>query len=314
MLAKHKVLFGLLGGIISVFLGGVAQAGIPKAFVSAAGSDFNPCFDTKPCRTFNKALMVVDPGGEIVAESSGGYSPQFTITQSVTIDAGGNDASVNSTFATDLCTIDAGVNDRIVLRGITFHGNSVGGAAISVKQAGSVYVEHCSITEFTGDGIQMQNGGNLFVNDTDVRKCSTGVVAETFGARPIKLVASDSRFSECHVGVDVETENAGSPGIVPGGPATGLLSTCTVSLCDYGFNVVSAGGAVDVTLTNCQAFENTLGVAAESATVRLDHCVITKNGTGILAASASVLGTTAGTNLIDGNSAGNAVTGSATLQ
>jgi hypothetical protein len=36
-------------------------------------------------------------------------------------------------------------------------------------------------------------------------------VAETFGARPIKVVAHDSRLSECHVGVDIETENAGSP-------------------------------------------------------------------------------------------------------
>jgi len=314
MTTKHRALFGLMDGMICIFLAGVAQAGIPKAFVSTAGSDSNPCFDTKPCRTINKALMVVDPGGEIVAQTSGGYSPQFTITQSVTIDAGGNDASVNSTFATDLCTIDAGVNDRVVLRGITFHGNGVGAAAINVKQAGSVYVEHCSITEFTGDGIQMQNGGNLFVNDTDVRKCNSGVVAETFGARLIKLVAHDSRFSECRVGIDVETENAGNPGTVPGGPATALLSNCTVSLCDYGFNVVSAGGAVDVTLTNCRAFENTLGVAAESATVRLDHCVITKNVTGLLAASASILGTVSGTNLIDGNATGNAVTGTLTMQ
>jgi hypothetical protein len=55
--------------------------------------------------------MVVDPGGEIVVQNSGGYSPEFTITQSVTIDGGGNDASVNSTFGSDLCTINAGAGD-----------------------------------------------------------------------------------------------------------------------------------------------------------------------------------------------------------
>ena len=313
-MVKQKVLLTVAGGILSLCIAGTAEAGIPQAYVSTAGADWNPCSATQPCRTFNKALMVVDPGGEIVVQNSGGYSPEFTITQSVTIDGGGNDASVNSTFGSDLCTIAAGPNDRVVFKGIRFNGHGAGNAAINVKQAGSVYVEHCSISDFTGDGIQMQNGGNLFVNDTDVRKCRAGVVAETFGARFIRFVAHDSRFSECSVGVDVETENIGNPGTVPGGPATALLVNCTVSLCDYGFNVVSAGGAVDVTLTNCRSFENTFGVAAESSMVRLDHCVITKNVTGILAASASVFGTTTGTNLIDGNGTGNAVTGTLTLQ
>src|SRR5215472_9735131 len=96
MTTTHRTLFSLMGSMICIFWTGVAQAGIPKAFVSTAGSDSNPCFDTKPCRTINRALMVVDPGGEIVAQTSGGYSPQFTITQSVTIDAGGNDASIKA--------------------------------------------------------------------------------------------------------------------------------------------------------------------------------------------------------------------------
>src|SRR5215472_8124047 len=137
MTTKHRALFGLMDGMICIFLAGVAQAGIPKAFVSTAGSDSNPCFDTKPCRTINKALMVVDPGGEIVVQNSGGYSPEFTITQSVTIDGGGNDASVNSTFGSDLCTIAAGANDRVVFKGIRFNGHGAGNAAIDVKQAGS---------------------------------------------------------------------------------------------------------------------------------------------------------------------------------
>src|SRR5215470_14418460 len=101
--------------IVCLMLAGVSEASVPRAFVSIHGSDANPCSAVQPCRSFNKALTVVEAGGEIVVQNSGGYSTGFTITQSVTIDAAGFDASVNSTSATDLCTINAAATDRVVL-------------------------------------------------------------------------------------------------------------------------------------------------------------------------------------------------------
>src|SRR5262249_16703001 len=160
----------------------------------------------------------------IVVQDSGGYSTGFTISQSVTIDAAGFNASVISTNATNLCTINAGASDRVVLRGISFHGASLGLSAINPPQVGSLYVEHCSIAEFTGDGVHMPNGGNLWVTDTDVRKCATGVLTETVGPTPANLVAQDSRFTECGgFGVFVWAAGAGA--------ATGLLTNCAASLC-----------------------------------------------------------------------------------
>src|SRR5262252_10784908 len=107
-------------------LASIAGATVPRAFVSTQGLDTNPCSAVQPCRSFNQALTVVQPGGEIVVQDSGGYSTGFTITQSVTIDAGGFNASVISTSATNLCTINAAPTDRVVLRGISFHGANVG--------------------------------------------------------------------------------------------------------------------------------------------------------------------------------------------
>src|SRR5215467_14043584 len=139
----RNLLFRLSWGmIIFLALAGLSQATVPRAFVSTQGLDTNPCSATQPCRSFNQALTVVQPGGEIVVQNSGGYSTGFTITQSVTIDAGGFNASVLSTakFA-DLCTISAGAGDRVVLRGISFHGaNGTGNNAIGVTQVGSLYV------------------------------------------------------------------------------------------------------------------------------------------------------------------------------
>jgi hypothetical protein len=247
----------------------------------------------------------VEAGGEIVVQNSGGYSTGFTITKSVTIDAAGVNASVINTADGDLCTINAGVSDRVVLRGISFHGANVGIDAIHVTQVGSLYVEHCSIAEFTGAGVTTVNGGNLWVTDTDVRACVDGLIAKTGGTTGVHLVAQDSRFTECSdVGVVVFTFGTGA--------ATGWMSNCTASLCGDGFLVESnSAGNVDLTLTNCRASGNSVGLASGvfstgNTTIRIANCVVTKNSKGIATqqsggGTASVIGTSPGTNLISGN-------------
>src|SRR6266404_6105434 len=57
-----------------------------RLFVASFGSDTNNCFLATPCRTFQVAHNLVDPGGEVVALDAAGYAP-LTITKSVTITA-----------------------------------------------------------------------------------------------------------------------------------------------------------------------------------------------------------------------------------
>jgi hypothetical protein len=231
----------------------------------------------------------------------------------VTIDAGGFNASVNSTSSTDLCTIKTGPGDRVVLKGITFHGANIGVNAISVIEVGSLYVEHCSIAEFTGDGINMLNGGNLFVTDLDVRKCANGLDVSASTATPANLVGHDSRFSEC-------TQNGV---LLPGNNAvivTGWLSNCTASLCGTGFKVLMHNEANGMlTLTNCRAVGNSTGIGAfafqiegSSAQVLLANCVVTFNSS--FGVSGFVIGTSPGTNLIASNGDGNSAATGFTLQ
>jgi hypothetical protein len=205
----------------------------------------------------------------------------------------------------------------VVLRGISFHGASVGNNAIEVAQVGSLYVEHCSIAEFTGDGVRITAGGNLFMTGTDVRKCLNGIVLEPLGATAANLVVHDSRFTECDNGVNV---------LSVGAAVTGLLTNCTASLCSLGFVATSQStGSVDLTLTNCRAFFNGAGVVAQTfvggasanTTVRMANCVVTANGDGTTTLSrggpASILGTSPGSNLISGNSRFESTSSSVTL-
>jgi hypothetical protein len=305
-MTKRNVFFSLVAsGIVCLALAGVGEATVPRAFVSINGSDANPCSAVAPCRSFNQALTVVEAGGEIVVQDSGGYSTGFTITQSVTIDAAGFNASVISTSFTDLCTISAGASDRVVLRGISFHGANVGNNAIDVLQPTNLYVEHCSITEFTRAGVEMANGGNLWVTYTDVRKCLNGLFVGTTGATASNLVGQDSRFTECGIGVNLAANATGA--------VTAWMSNCAASLCGFpGFLLEShSAGNADLTLTNCRSFGNGTGLSASTvstgnATIRIANCTVTKNTNGIHTfqsggGTASVIGTSPGTNLISGN-------------
>jgi hypothetical protein len=296
--------------IVCWALAGLSEAA-PRAFVSVNGSDTNSCAALDPCRSFNRALAAVDAGGEIIVKDSGGYGTGVAISKSVTIDAGGFNASVNSTSVTDLCTIKTGLSDRVVLKGITFHGANVGLNAISVIGVGSLYVEHCSISEFTGDGVNMLNGGNLFVTDLDVRKCANGLDFSTSSATPANLVGHDCRFSEC-------TQNGvllpGNNGVF----VTGWLSNCTASLCGTGFQVQMHNFASgSLTLTNCRAVGNSTGIGAfgsqlAPAEVFLANCVVTFNSS--FGVSGAVGGTSPGTNLIVFNGDGNSTIGGQLLQ
>jgi hypothetical protein len=264
-------------------------------------------------------LTVVEAGGEVVVQASGGYSTGFTITQSVTIDSAGFNASVISTSAGNLCSIAAGATDRVVLRGISFHGASVGGNAITVSRVGALYVEHCSVAEFTQNGVQNDYGGSLQVIDTDVRACFGGIEF-TAGLVPANLIVRNSRFTECgSTGVVLVSLNAA---------AAGSLTNCIASRCGDGFVLfVGSSANADLTLVNCKAFSNDTGISVRTdngtagrATLRIANCVVTQNQTGIArlrgvgGGTASVLGTSPGSNLVFGNVTDGASDGSVVLQ
>ena len=81
---------------------------------------------TAPCKTFAGAISKTAAKGEINVLDPGGYGA-VTITKSISIEATGVIAGV-LVIASHGIVVNAGANDVVVLRGLTFEGVGTGGA------------------------------------------------------------------------------------------------------------------------------------------------------------------------------------------
>src|SRR5262245_7517923 len=85
-----------------LFATGASQAAPPTAtpqlrtYVAGTGKDNNPCSAFSPCQTFQAALALTLPGGEVYVLDSANYGP-VTINKSVTITSEGAVAGVLAT-------------------------------------------------------------------------------------------------------------------------------------------------------------------------------------------------------------------------
>src|SRR5215471_9590305 len=124
-----------------------ARAQSNRTWVAPSGDDNNACTNANPCKTFAGALAKTSAGGEIVVKESGGFGP-VTIDRSITIDAGGKYAGIQSGGV----QISAGNADVIVLRGLTIKGFGLNGSSgtgiYAVHFGGVLRVENCAISNF----------------------------------------------------------------------------------------------------------------------------------------------------------------------
>jgi hypothetical protein len=100
-----------------------ANAQASRTFVSGVGNDLNPCSRTAPCANFFGALSKTAAGGEIDCLDSGGFGT-VTIDRSLTIDCTGVGGSILAVGGTSAITVNAGPNDRVVLRNLTEMGTT----------------------------------------------------------------------------------------------------------------------------------------------------------------------------------------------
>ena len=174
------------------------------------GNDANTAFNCSlvaPCRSFNVAISVTNPGGEVVILDTAGYGP-MTINKSIKIIGpsgvyggisvlgGGGSASRPG------IVINAGDTDVITLRGLDISG--VPGApplpliGIDIQNAGTVHIEKTSISNFTQDTSACINAVSakpiqVFVNDSFLRECRNGIFRQRHRAgRRVAASASSS--------------------------------------------------------------------------------------------------------------------------
>ena len=157
--------------VASATVSSQAQA-VQRAHVSAlVGLDSNTSFNcdvAHPCRFFQAAMTVVDPGGEVVVLDSGGYGA-VTITQSISLIApNGVYAGISVFPGGDGVTIATpGVN--VVLRGLTINGQG-GNNGINMTAGNSLTVDHCVISNLAQIGISVIGVIKAQVIDTTILK------------------------------------------------------------------------------------------------------------------------------------------------
>src|SRR5436853_5635877 len=118
---KIRLTLNLLAvSIVCLMCSTLANAQATRTWVSGVGDDANPCSRTAPCKTFAGAISKTAAGGEISVLDPGGFGA-VTITKSITIDGDGTLAGILASLTNGII-VNAGVNDKVVIRNVSLNG------------------------------------------------------------------------------------------------------------------------------------------------------------------------------------------------
>jgi hypothetical protein len=145
----RKLVPALLLAALALPASALGQA--TRTWVSGVGDDANPCSRTAPCKTFPGAISRTAAGGEIDVLDPGGFGG-VTITKAITIDGENTQAGV-LVSGTNAIIVNAGVNDKVVLKGLNIDGVGTGLDGIRFLAGKRLRVQNSKIYNFTGDGI-----------------------------------------------------------------------------------------------------------------------------------------------------------------
>jgi hypothetical protein len=260
-------------------LAGSAFAQATRTWVSGVGDDVNPCSRTAPCKTFAGAISKTAVCGEIDALDPAGYGA-LTITKGITIDGGGNLASVLvsgtngivvSISATDACS------QTVILRNLSINGLATGlnGIRLVGGIVTNLHVERVSIQRFTQRGLDISPtvaGDKVFMKDVDIRN-TTG---DSIGISP--SAAASVKFSANNV----RGRQSAAAGLHCVNDGTGTVV-------DSQFQGNNNGAQIDAaschfSFVDTVVSENTSNGLQVSGgvTANIDHLSAFRNGTGVL--------------------------------
>jgi hypothetical protein len=206
-----------------------AHAGLFRAYLSAKGSDANPCTLAAPCRLLPAALAAVNDGGEIWMLDSANYNTAtVSIAKSVTILA----------VPGALGSVLAPANQRALL---------VNAVDVRVTARNLVIVG----ANGTGTGIDLLNGAELTVEDCEISMLHIGIVA---GASPLRPAKATLR--------NTVVRNNASIGVSVYGPTNAVLDGVRTTGNDFG---VYAQGGASVNVTNSLIAHNRIGAQARAS-------------------------------------------------
>ena len=292
--------YGIALAVLSVPL--ASQAVSNRIFMSTNGNNASDCANPlTPCLTFAGALAQVNPGGEVIAEATGGYGA-LNVTQAVTISGppgvviySGLPVTVNAPGAT------------VVLRGLTIDGTGAAGNGISVTAVGNFFVESCVIANFagsgsTGNGLLMGSPGNLFVKDTIVRGVAHVGIWVAPASGTAKAALDHCRLDGNQFGV---VSDAGASTTIRDSVASGNGDTGVVAEFGGELNVESC--MVSNQNFGASGFGNGVLSLGAGSVVRVSNTTVTDNNFGLFVNAGDIL--SRGNNTVEGNNTEGSFTG-----
>src|SRR6185295_134369 len=252
------------GCFVPLLASAPASAQATRTWVSGVGDDVNPCSRTAPCKTFAGAISKTAAGGEINCLDPGGFGGVTTI-KAITFNCGYTLGSILVSGVPGI-TINAGVNDRVTIRGIQIQGlnQTVSPGTIGVRIIGakSVSIEDSVITSFSQQGIADQRTAgntNLFIRNSII-KYNTGSGISLGATNTSKTSIENSSSINNLFGVGATSGNSVMiKRSVFGGNSDSGIET-------------DAGGQIDA--DDCQVFNNGTGIQA-NGTIRMSNSDIT---------------------------------------
>ena len=282
---------------LAVLVTAPANAQATRTWVSGVGDDVNPCSRTAPCKTFAGAISKTAAGGEISVLDPGGFGT-ITITKAITISGDGTLAGVLSSLTNGI-VVNAGVNDRVVIRNISIDGKGNGINGIRYLAGKSLLVDNVTISGCTSRGIDMAlaTTGNLVVKDTVITNCPTGVRVNTTAGNAIATL-DNVTLTGLATGIEGATNSriTVTNSNISSNSSTGIIANTNTS---------------QINVNNCDiSFNEAVGVNASvvGAAIRLNNNRIFNNSSSILATGTVFTG---GNNQVAGNGGGVAPNGGA---
>jgi hypothetical protein len=268
-------------------LSSLAQAQATRTWVSGVGDDANPCSRTAPCKTFAGAISKTAAGGEISVLDPGGFGV-VTITKAITINGDGTLAGILSSGTTGII-VNAGVNDRVVIRSLSIDGAGTGLNGIRFLAGKELVVVNTSISNVTGTGIDVAlnaANGTLEVKNVVISNAATGIRVNTTVGTVVGLL-DNVDLNGLTTGLQVST----------GGNVT--VRNSQLSRNGTGILADTATSVANVEFSNISFCGTGVNTSVSGATARLNNSALYTNGNALAIAVGATISST-GNNRVEG--------------
>ena len=302
----HRIAFSAaaLGlALAPVLYAGPAHAQATRTWVSGVGDDVNPCSRTAPCKTFAGAISKTAAAGEIDCLDPGGFGA-VTITKSITIDCGTFTGGILSA-GTNGVVINAGVNDRVILRNLVINGVGSGINGIRFLAGLELHLDRVVIQQVTTLGIDVNKTalGFIYVKDSYFTGMPTAINLTTSSSYVIASIDRSYFNGMTTSGIVAASANAianVSNSVFEGVGGSALLASASGAIMNAASNVLSNNGAG-------------INASVSGAAIRATANAMFDNSTQFnVVAGATFL--TGGDNKVVGGAAGSASTGNMTIK